>query len=270
MPVNTSAHDLHRMLNQIAPHVSDDDTLPVITAVRIEAEGGNLFALATDRYTMGVARTGTVETETWHAFIPGESLPAVLAWLHVADTSVVQVSTDRDADGDIALELSTATSNMRITAHGSDYRNYPNWRKMITDQLESDVEPVPMTAFTTEFLARWQQAGTVLHAWQAGPRKSLVLADDDGLFLGLQMPVRFENAKREPLINQWLTAFKPTVTIEGVVHRLDGRWLDGDGDEWTFAGRTADGEPLMALVGLEDDTHTFAQAAADYGLKPAA
>ncbi|MBT2477590.1 phiSA1p31-related protein [Streptomyces sp. ISL-94] len=269
--MNTNAHDLHRMLNQIAPHVSDDDTLPVITAVRIEAEGGNLFALATDRYTMAVARVGTVETENWQAYIPVESLPAVLAWLHVAGTSVTQVTADRDDNGNIALSLATASSNMRVTVDSSDYAHYPNWRKTIGDQLEADMEPVPMTSYTTEFLARWKDAGTVLHAWQAGPRKALVLADDDGLFLGLQMPVRFETCSREPLITQWLTAFKPTVTVDGVMHRLDEAWLDNDGDEWTFTGsRNPSGEPLMALVGLEDDTYTFAQAAAEYGLKPAA
>ncbi|MFD8577333.1 phiSA1p31-related protein [Streptomyces virginiae] len=271
MPVNTSAFDLHRMLKQIAPHVSDDDTLPTLTAVRIEAEAGNLFVLATDRYTMAVARIGTVETEKWQAYIPVESLPAVLAWLHVAGNSVVQVAATGDGDM-IALTLSTATSNMRIAAEGRDYAHYPNWRKTISEQLEADMELVPMTSFTTEFLARWQDAGTVLHAWQAGPRKALVLADDDGMFLGLQMPVRWEDPKREPLINQWLAAFRPnTVTVDGGLHPLDGRWVDADGDEWKFTGqRNSEGEPLMALVDLEDDAHTFAQAVADYGMKPAA
>ncbi|MFK0045467.1 phiSA1p31-related protein [Streptomyces sp. NPDC090741] len=266
MSVNTSAHNLHRMLKQISPHVADDDTLPVLNAVRIEAEGGNLFTLATDRYTMAVARIGTVETETWQAYIPVESLPAVLAWLHVADTGVVQVAADRDDSGNIALALATATSNMRITADSSDYTHYPNWRKTIGDQLESDMGPVPMTTFTTEFLARWEEAGTVLHAWQAGPRKALVLADDDAQFLGLQMPVRFENAQREPLISQWLTAFKPTVEIDGIAHRLDGTWLDADDDEWEFTGRrNQSGEPLMSLVGIEGDDHTFAELIKSFG-----
>lgn len=271
MSVNTSAHDLHRMLTQIAPHVSDDDTLPTLTAVRIEAEAGNLFTLATDRYTMAVARIGTVETENWQAYIPVESLPAVLAWLHVAGHSVVQVAASRD-DDTIALTLSTATSNMRIAAESHNYAHYPNWRKTISEQLEAEMGPVPMTSFTTEFLARWKDAGTVLHAWQAGPRKALVLADDDGLFLGLQMPVRWEGPKRQPLIKQWLAAFRPNVvTVDGGLHPLDGGWLDADGDEWKFTGRRNPvGEPLMVLVGLEDDTHTFAQAVAEYGLKPAA
>ncbi|MFG2412340.1 DNA polymerase III subunit beta family protein [Streptomyces goshikiensis] len=270
MTVNTSAHELHRMLTQIAPHVSDDDTLPTLTAVRVEAEGGNLFVLATDRYTMAVARVGIVESDAWQAYIPVESLPAVLAWLHVADTSVVQVAADQ---GDsFGLTLATATSNMRIAADGNAYIHYPNWRKTIEGQLEAEMEPVPMTSFTTEFLARWKDAGTLLHAWQAGPQKALVLADNEGRFLGLQMPVRYETATRQPLINQWLSAFRPNaVIVDGTLHQLDGTWQDADGDDWEFTGRrTPAGEPLMALVGLEDDPHTFAQAVADYGLKPAA
>ncbi|MGW3321083.1 DNA polymerase III subunit beta family protein [Streptomyces virginiae] len=270
MSVSLSAYDLHRMLNQVAPHVSDDDTLPALTAVRMEADGGNLFVLGTDRFTMALARIATVETETWQAYIPIESLPAVLAWLHAAETVTVQIAVERNGTS-ISLNLATADSNIRITAAGSDYAAYPNWRKTMSEQLEAEMGPVPMTAFNTEFLARWSAAGLLLRAWQAGPRKALVLMSDDADFLGMQMPVRYESLDRQPLVDQWLTAFKPTVEIDGVIHRLDGRWLDADDDEWAFTGRrNPAGEPLMALVGLEDDAYAFTQAAAEYGLKPAA
>ena len=52
-----TAAELHRMIEQVVPHMSDDDTVPVINSVQMEARDGYLFVSATDRYTMAVART---------------------------------------------------------------------------------------------------------------------------------------------------------------------------------------------------------------------
>lgn len=54
--IPVSAALLRQCLNAVLPHAGDDDTIPALVAVRVEARDGHLFLAATDRYTIGVAR----------------------------------------------------------------------------------------------------------------------------------------------------------------------------------------------------------------------
>lgn len=54
--ISVPAPKLREMLEAVLPHADRDDTLPVLAAVRFEVRDGRLFLVATDRYTLGVAR----------------------------------------------------------------------------------------------------------------------------------------------------------------------------------------------------------------------
>lgn len=54
--VDADAHDLAWALKAVLPHASRDETRPEVNAVRFELDGGWLHLIATDRYSLGVAR----------------------------------------------------------------------------------------------------------------------------------------------------------------------------------------------------------------------
>lgn len=194
---------LRAMLAQVKPHMSTDITLPIVNLVQVERRGGHLYVIATDRYTMAITRTPVEGAEQWTARIPAYDLRTVEVWLKSA-AGDIEVGLDGDA-----LTLTSTTGALRLTtdaAGAGEFGEFPNWRKLVSGALESEpTEPVALTGYDTRFLARWKAAARGLHAWQAGPRKPLVLIDGDGLFVGIQMPTAApESLTREALAAKWL------------------------------------------------------------------
>ncbi|MFE5851986.1 hypothetical protein ACFQ61_02000 [Streptomyces sp. NPDC056500] len=186
-----AARDLRRMLRQVSPHRGTDDTLPVLTGVRIEVRADSLFACATDRYTFAVARTPAVTATAWGAFIPAAELDAVRVWLKGVNGATIRLSA-KSTGGRTRLKLASPTSKMHIDTDDRTYRRFPDWRKIIGDQISDDRQQVAMTGFTTKLLA-----------WQAGPGKPIVFTDPDGSFIGAQMPFRVEGQQPADVVAQW-------------------------------------------------------------------
>lgn len=258
-----AAAELHHMLEQVIPHMSDDDTLPVINSIHLETRDGYLFASATDRYTMGIARTAITTDDHWtNVFIPSEYLPTVTAWLEAA-VGLVALTVTRD-DDEATLALAGKSGTLRIDYDGRSYKHLPSWRTVLRDQLNAEPKPVPLTGFTTKFLARWEKAASVLQCWQYGAYGALVLMDEMGGFLGMQMPVRHE-ITRDDLVAKWRGTLARYATVEGQEYNLETQLADKQGDPWEYTGRDRFGEPLMRLVGIDDDDHTLAAVIAMFG-----
>lgn len=64
--------DLAECLEQVAAHVSDDDTLPFLTAVHIRLAAGRMHVMATDRYTGAIATLPASSSERTRFTIPGD------------------------------------------------------------------------------------------------------------------------------------------------------------------------------------------------------
>lgn len=266
-----TAHDLHRMIEQVTPHMSDDDTLPLLTAIHLEARNHDLTAVATDRYTMGIARTGINEGHRWTAVIPSEDLPTITAWLKTAETTTISVVPGTNGDGDNTLTLNGNGANLRIAYPAGHYGQFPNWRNLVRSTLDNEPQAVPLSGVTTKFLNRWQHAGKVLAFFQAGPKKPLVFLEDTGEFIGMQMPTTIEHTTRTQLTDRWTTTLTRFAYFEGEGYNLDIQWADKQGDPWEYTGSDRMGEPLMRLVGIDDDDHTLASVIAMFGpLTPAA
>ncbi|MGW1015637.1 DNA polymerase III subunit beta family protein [Streptomyces niveus] len=266
-----SAHDLHRMLKQVAPHMSDDDTLPVLTAIHLEARNHDLTAAATDRYTIGVARTNLVDNDRWEACIPDSELRTVTAWLKSSKATNDTVSVVAQADGDdTTLTFTSNSGSLRIEYPTKNYGKFPSWRNIIRGALDGEPQAVPLSGLTTKFLERWQHADNKLHYFQTGPQKPLVFIDDTGDFIGMQMPINNEQVTRTQLTDRWANALTRFAYFEGEGYNLDIQWADKQGDPWEYTGNDRMGEPLMRLVGIEDDDHTLASVVAAFGpLTPA-
>jgi hypothetical protein len=54
--IDLTTREWHGLIAPVIPHASDDKELPELCAVRIEVAGQVVFAVASDRYTMGASR----------------------------------------------------------------------------------------------------------------------------------------------------------------------------------------------------------------------
>lgn len=262
-----SAEELHRMIKQVAPHMSDDATLPVLNAIHLEARNHDLTAVATDRYTVGVARTNLVDNDRWEAYIPDSELRTVTAWLKSAKATNSTISVVAQADGDdTTLTFSSNNGSLRIEYPTKNYGRFPNWRNIIQGALDGEPQAVPLSGLTTKFLDRWQHADNKLHYFQAGPKKPVVFLDTTGDFIGMQMPINNEELTRSQLTSRWTNVLTRFAYIGAEGYNLDLQWADKQGDPWEYTGRdNYMGEPLMRLVGIDDDDHTLASLIAIFG-----
>lgn len=71
-------HQLRDLLTPIAPHMSPDPDLPAIRLIRLEAGGGYLHAVATNRYTLAVARVHINPDVTWHGSLRADDVDEIL------------------------------------------------------------------------------------------------------------------------------------------------------------------------------------------------
>ncbi|MFE4398722.1 MULTISPECIES: hypothetical protein [Streptomycetaceae] len=184
MTTTVAAHRLAEALTQVMPHMADPtSSTPILASVRLANDGTHLHAVATDRYTLAVARQRPHACEDeWTATVGAVHAAYLQAWAasHPGHHDTV----------DLAVEpgLLTASSTAgRITVPTLDGAHVP-WRGLLATHLGRPAEPVDLTTLDTQYLARWAQAGRHLQITQAAPEAPLVLTGAG--FIGLQMPVR--------------------------------------------------------------------------------
>lgn len=269
--ISIESKSLRRMFEQVTPHMDDDeDYLPVISTVRLEARDGWLYAVATDRYTIGVSRREAVTDGNLTGHVPGPLVPAVAAWLDSAAGNSENVSLSLPADDHPAPIILTAPGRgeLVIDYDADDYEKFPNWRKILHEALTAEPSIVPLTGYTTKLLTRWQHAASKLVAWQEAPGKPLVLLDELGYFAGLHMPVNFhrQGLTRDDVAKAWIAATTHYATVDGLDYDLSKTWADKHGDPWTYSGKDCpDGTPLMVIEGIEDDPHPLDRLIGQYG-----
>jgi hypothetical protein len=260
--------ELRRMLQQVEPHMADDVTLPVLNAVHLEAHRGYLFAVASDRYTLAVARNALLGAdETWRAMVPAADLPTVLAWLKASDETVEITVADLLPATELTTELTLTGKGSAVKLTAELGTGFPQWRTIIHSTLVTPLQPVEVSTWTTKYFARWKHADKVLHAMWSGPKSPMVLTDREGSFIGMQMPVNEGDAAptHEAITSKWLGALAPIAYVGNERYSLDTQWSDKDDDVWEYTGRNRYGQPLMRLVGIDDDDHTLADLIKHYG-----
>jgi hypothetical protein len=258
--ISIPADTLHHMLTQVTPHMAAENSgLPSIECVHLEAADGYLHAVATDRYTMAVARRAASTSTPWAAGVAAHDVPTLTTWL-AATPGIVAVGDDADH-----LALTAGARTLHLPAAVPPVGRFPDWPRHVVQALRADPEPGSTPGWTTTYLARWQHAAPVLAAWHPGPGSPLVLADEDGEFLGLQMPCRLGAEARDRIIDGWLAHLTPTATHYGRTYDLTRTWRDRDGDPWTWTGRARHGEPLMRLGGIDGDDQPLPDVIRDHG-----
>ncbi|MFD9691052.1 hypothetical protein ACFWXO_35415 [Kitasatospora sp. NPDC059088] len=194
--------DLPRIVRQLTPHISPDNTLPPIHGIYLEADGTHLFAAATDRYTFALTRREAAETEPWKAFIARPDLTALRALFPTrnrpADLTLAHHrGCTRTPEG--LLTLSDGTRSLNLSANARQAKNFPKWRPLFATALAAEPYQDTEACYRPEFLARWAKAAEnhqPLTTWSTGPGKPLLVAAGPD-FLGLHMPIHLPDHKPE-------------------------------------------------------------------------
>lgn len=198
--ISVSAPKLRRMLTAVLPHVSRDDTLPALTAVKFEVDAGVLYLAATDRYTIAVAREKIPGArEAMSAF----ALPAEGAWsLRRMLKGAGDVAALSVADGLLSVDCGGGTS--ATWAVGTKWA-FPKWRPMFHRMVTADrcemgddfgLDPYMLERFAAgkrswaePLNVRVTRGGT---AEMASPVLMVTRGD---WFIGAQMPARMNRER---------------------------------------------------------------------------
>ncbi len=126
-------------VGQVAVAVGRDDTLPVLTGIRVEFEGDRLVLAATDRYRLAVRELnwspGVTDLSTI-ALVQGRSLADTARALADADSVTIALSGSGSGEGLIGFEGSAGGESRRTTNRLLD-GEFPKYRSLLPSESTS-------------------------------------------------------------------------------------------------------------------------------------
>jgi DNA polymerase-3 subunit beta len=217
-------------VQQVAVAAGRDETLPMMTGVRIELNGSTLAMLATDRYRLALREI------PWHPDDPAVSLNALVPARTLADTA----KTLGPLGGEVTLALAHggagegligfAGATRRTTSRLLDGANYPPVRSLFPASHNAQarvavpalVEVVKRVALvaerTTPVLLSFSPDGLVAEA--GGTEEARASEAMDTVFTGEPLTIAFnpqylvdglQNAGSPTALLSFVDAFKPAV-----------------------------------------------------------
>lgn len=205
-------------VQQVAVAAARDETLPMMTGVRIELNGTTMALLATDRYWLAVREIGwqphTADL-TAGVLIPAKTLTEVAKTLAAGGALTVALTAGSPAEGMIGFEA----GGRRMTSRLLDAGNYPPVRSLFPDtvnatavvpaaELAQVVKRVALVAERSPVLLTFTPGETSLVVEAGGPEEARASeAMDIGSYDG-----------GEPLT----IGFNPAYLLDGLAHLDSG------------------------------------------------
>lgn len=203
-----TAHELHRAFHNALLFGSTDETIPMLLAVEITSDGKGLTLVATDRFTMGVARAKLdVTGGAWRFVMKRRDADVLVRALKTKRSEETKRTVDIECDhGLIGFALSTGES-FGFDSHTSEltYNDFPKWRQLWPDNDTQEAQVV--TGFTAEYLARFGRVlseSTRLRLIHFGVDKPRVVQVGDD-FVGLIMPLGDKRLAKTWVAPEWLS-----------------------------------------------------------------
>lgn len=225
MSVTINAHQLGRLIDKTSAHMGSEYVEP-LHGIRLDVDAKHLYAVATDRYTLAVARYqlnhGDLAQEPWARTIPAEHLRSLREWIDtMKGAGLITISTAKDR-----LVFEGPQTDLSIAVSLS--LEFPDWRGLLrkTAGQASDGDLFP--ALSAHHLSRFNNGDTIRARLAANDKPALVFSED---FIGALMPAQYAGiypCKEE--------------SFEGA-HRS---WL------WTLAAGGADAD-MESSIAYEED-----------------
>lgn len=144
--------DFQRAVSQVSVAASKDETLPILTGIRVEIEGSNISLLATDRYRLALREL------TWKPSAPDISAVALVRSRTLADTAKALGA------GDVTVALSSGqgvdligfkAAGLTTTSLLMD-GDYPQVRRLFPDE-----SPITAVVKTTDLIEATRRVSLV-------------------------------------------------------------------------------------------------------------
>lgn len=193
-PVEIPAYRLAEMLAQVGAHTADPEWVPTeqLAGVHLDADGAALHLVASDRFTLAVARKALDgPREAWSGTLAARHVTALAALAKAAGHDRIELTVTDALD----LTASSPASSITVPFLNPTKHPFPDWRQLITRYL-APVGAGRLAAADTERLARWAEGGRRVRIFQDGPTAPFVVTDFEaaGTFIGVQMPARLDDA----------------------------------------------------------------------------
>lgn len=211
MRIDMTASEWHKLVKPVLPHTIKDTEFPELGHVRIEIGASSLYAVASDRYTLGVERRPLARIDRNDpqppVHIPAGDIKASLTLFKYAKDDdpdlAVTIDTVRvpsqvmGQDGSYSVMAVTLTSDSGAKMVLHDHR-MPNrdplagWQKTVAAAVSRAQGGTPAGLdLNPDHLGRWTpavRAGERLTFWTGPRRKSPVLVTVEDHFAGVWMP----------------------------------------------------------------------------------
>lgn len=186
MTVTINAHQLGRLIDKTISHVGSEDIEP-LNGIRLDVDSTFLYAVASDRYTLAVARyrlnAGEQGGEPFALLIPADYLRSLREWISTQiGHACITISTDENR-----LVFTSPHTELRIAVSPS--LMFPDWRGLLRTMAEQTVDGEPFPALRSGFMQRWADASDILRVRVTADEKAVLVFGED--FIGAQMPSRY-------------------------------------------------------------------------------
>jgi hypothetical protein len=179
-----NAHQLGRLIDKTVDHMGSA-YVETLNGIRLDVDAQYLYAVASDRYTIAVARyqlNADEQQEPWARTIPATYLRSIREWLQqIEGAGLVTISTNED-------RLTFKSPHSELTISVSPGIEFPDWRGILRLQIEQAADgSETFPALNPGFLARFNNGDTVRLRITGDDKPVLFFAED---FLGAQMPTK--------------------------------------------------------------------------------
>jgi hypothetical protein len=180
-----NAHQLGRLIDKTVDHMGSE-YVETLHGIRLDVDAQYLYAVASDRYTIAVARyqlnADEQQQEPWARTIPATYLRSIREWLQqIEGAGLVTISAVDD-------RLTFKSPHSELTISVSPGIEFPDWRGILRLQVEQAVDgSETFPALNPGFLARFNSGDTVRLRITGDDKPVLFFAED---FLGAQMPTK--------------------------------------------------------------------------------
>jgi len=198
--------DLVRVLTEASMFATKSNDIPMLHAVRLEATGTHLLAVATDRFVLGVSRA-PYEGTPFMITLPMPEVKLVVgacklkAGRFIKPDDVVDLRvTPKGTLLHVALDETVIT----VPTFKGDFP-YPDWRKLLGISTNVD-EVLGTVAVNPTYLAKFGRIGpTRAKFYLRGPNKPVMVSVGED-FVGLIMPIRPADGEDPKLwsLPEWL------------------------------------------------------------------
>lgn len=247
MSVTINAHQLGLLIDKTVGHIGGEYTAP-LNGIRLDVDATHLHAVASDRYTLAVARYRLLHDDQggqpFARLIPGEYLPSLREWISSqAGATYISISAE-----DHYVEFGGTHTELRIGVDPG--LEYPDWRGLLRAITQHTVEGEPFPALSAGFMTRWAATGDNLRVRVTADQKAVLVFGED--FIGAQMPVRYTGVS--PVKAETFDAVRRLwdQTLAAGAEGLDMATDMPDEDDWPRYEVTTDvyetGEALLQQV----------------------